>query len=615
MERHVEANPSAGSPEAYLDGMRGVAVLAVVVLHAWGWSAKPAFTVFGHSLSFVFARLGWGVDLFFLLSGFLLARPWFTAEVTGGPRPDTRRFFARRISRLVPGYYVSLLVLLAVFIPLGTVPADSVTGWAGAWNLGAHLTFLHHVLPVSMSDFNAVNGVYWTLTVEFLFYLTLPFAVRLFTGRRAPITIVLCLAVSYLWVYLTLHSLGGLFRTYVGAVAGSTGKLVGVPASETYMRQSLSNALPTWFFVFALGIAMARLVVRHRAGVLKSVWLHERVALGAFLAGLVGLIYAGHAITVSLLLHPSSELWPFYAGHSATAVALTFMLFGVTFGPAWLRRPLESLPMRYLGWVSYGIYLYHLMIVFCLFRVTPLRHLSTETQFFVALVLTLLIGIPLATLSWLFIERPFLQRRLRRPGHERHRHASRRWVLVVAASATLAASGYVFGAHATDSLATPSEKWPLGPIGDATLVLRVTGAATPSSAAERGMIYPREQQFLDACGATTGAIEGVSTLTWGMSGSAFTCATTTGAEQQFADVPAWERAIGFAETPSPVAGVRVYFQYSAAANPADPYHFHIRFRAGAKIVGMVVSSVSQSAGERATRQAIAAAVRRYPVSR
>jgi len=68
--RSREADGARSAPsEAYIDGLRAVAVLSVMALHAWGLAAHPDVRVFGHSLVFLIARGGWGVELFFVLSG------------------------------------------------------------------------------------------------------------------------------------------------------------------------------------------------------------------------------------------------------------------------------------------------------------------------------------------------------------------------------------------------------------------------------------------------------------------------------------------------------------------------------------------------------------------
>lgn len=608
MEQHVEANPSNGSPEAYLDGLRGLALIAVVVIHSWGWAGHPSFAILGRSVDFVIARFGWGVDLFFLLSGFLLARPWFVAEITGAPNPSLRKYFRRRAGRLIPGYYVSLAVLLVLFVPLHVVPTGSVTGSVGFWNIAGHLSFLHHALPITGSDFNGVNGVYWTLTVEFLFYLCLPWAVRLFRGRNVIVVPLVCLVASELWLYLSLHSMGGLIRLMVDSVQGRTGSLVGVPAAESYMRQTfLINQFPTWLFAFSIGIAMARLVVRHRAGLVQSRWLTDRVAVTCVAVGVVGMVAVSYELTRSVDLHPTSTTWPYLLSHSPYDVFLAMILFGLTFGPAWTRRPVETLPMRYLGWVSYGVYLYHLLVLYCLFHLTSLGDLAPLPRFYAAVGLTWLIVLPIATVSWMAIERPFLQR------HRAVAAARTRWrrrSVGVGAAAALLIVGGTLGASATDVSKRPVET-PLGPVSFASVTPQFTGRTTVLAAAAHGVIYPREQQFLSACGAIRGQTVGLGASKWGMTGSVFTCRDATAATELLEVLPVWEDALKFDVVPSGIGGVQLYRWVAPEATSADPYRFHVRYRSGATVIGVAISATSDSAGRKAVRTILSSATARY----
>ncbi len=611
MQRHVEGSPS-GSVEAYLDGARAVAVISVVVFHAWVWSGSPHIALLGFSVDFVLQRLGSAIDLFFLLSGFLLARPWFAAEVTGARPPSLRRYFTRRLTRLVPAYYLSIVVLLALFIPSHLVPAESVRGSLGAWNVGAHLLFLQHVLPVASEDFNGMDGPYWTLSIEMLFYLALPFAVRLFTHRRALPTLMACLAFTEIWVYLALHSFGGLTGAMVHSVTERTSPLVGVPASAEYMRLLLVVQFPAFLFTFALGILLARIVVRHRAGVLRSQWVTERISTVCIAAGVAGLAFVGHVVTAAQARPERSALWIHYVDHTTASALLALVLFGLTFGPDWVRRPLEALPMRFTGWISYGIYLYHVVALNFLFNFTALSGRSPLVRFGIALAVVSAISLVVATVSWMTIERPLLlassRRRVPRP---RSRSAA---ILLGVAVFALPGSALALG-HLHRNVRNLAVDAPLGAVRSGSVVPRFTGAATPMSAAKLGVIYGLERQLLTACGATSGQTEGLSSPTWGMTGSVFACRDPQAAAVMLATLGMWEAALGYAAAPAGVDGVQLYRRVAPDASPADPYHFHVRYRSAAKIIGVAISAMSESAGRAALKSILDAATRRHPVSR
>ncbi|HEY4997605.1 MAG TPA: acyltransferase family protein, partial [Usitatibacter sp.] len=102
-----------------LDGLRGVAVLWVIFFHAYVLrpeSGDPWMDLVARS-PFVEPVVGagyLGVDLFFLISGFLLALPWFVHAMRGTPAPSARAFYARRARRIAPAYYAQLVLLFAL---------------------------------------------------------------------------------------------------------------------------------------------------------------------------------------------------------------------------------------------------------------------------------------------------------------------------------------------------------------------------------------------------------------------------------------------------------------------------------------------------------------------
>src|SRR6185312_15424887 len=91
-----------------LDGLRGLAALAVVVLHVWMYTEAntPGHPVF---VDAVLGELRVAVGLFFVLSGFLLARPWIAAARGERALPDLRRFALKRLARIGPAYWVALV--------------------------------------------------------------------------------------------------------------------------------------------------------------------------------------------------------------------------------------------------------------------------------------------------------------------------------------------------------------------------------------------------------------------------------------------------------------------------------------------------------------------------
>ena len=169
----VVAPPPGNRRFPLVDGLRAIAVLCIVAVHV-GTESVNAGTVAGRLL----LHLNIGVALFFLISGFLLYRP-FIAHRIGGPRPPAIRDYARRrLLRILPAYW---LVLIAVIV-LPSVAANN----DGSWLEQAALVF-------TLSDSKGWVCIdcgltqTWSLGVEMTFYLALPFyallAERIARGR------------------------------------------------------------------------------------------------------------------------------------------------------------------------------------------------------------------------------------------------------------------------------------------------------------------------------------------------------------------------------------------------------------------------------------------------
>lgn len=175
-----------------LDGIRGIAVLLVLFCHAtgrpFGEDAGSHFTHAADKLVLALSRLSWtGVDLFFVLSGFLITGILFDAK---GKRHFFRNFYARRTVRIFPLYYAFLILFLVVLPMLpaalsrgfGTIYSSKIWYWLYLSNYSQGITeqlgrATDHVVQVS-----------WSLSIEEQFYLFWPLVVFFF-GRRSLLKI------------------------------------------------------------------------------------------------------------------------------------------------------------------------------------------------------------------------------------------------------------------------------------------------------------------------------------------------------------------------------------------------------------------------------------------
>src|SRR4051812_48342221 len=112
-----------------LDGLRGLAALGVLVLHVWMFSYGDLHKPPKGLLDFVLGELRLGVQLFFVLSGFLIFRPFAAAALDGARRgPSLVRYAVRRAARILPGYWLALgasfLLLRHLHHPMQVDPAQ-----------------------------------------------------------------------------------------------------------------------------------------------------------------------------------------------------------------------------------------------------------------------------------------------------------------------------------------------------------------------------------------------------------------------------------------------------------------------------------------------------------
>jgi len=225
--------PGLGVPArlAYLTGLRAVAAVSVLVFHALFLPLAGQAELW----SALVAQLQDGVQVFFVLSGFLFYRTFVVAHVEGRGAPALGAYFRRRAARLFPAYLLCLLVTAVVF---GQLDIEGVGAWV------RNLLLLQ---AYSVADMQGSLLITWTLSVEVAFYVFLPFfafGVR-WIGRRV-----------------------GVVRAEIGCVVGLA--VVGLLYQVAFARQDTYLPwvlLPQFFLVFSVGIGLSvAQVLSTRAG-------------------------------------------------------------------------------------------------------------------------------------------------------------------------------------------------------------------------------------------------------------------------------------------------------------------------------------------------------------
>ncbi len=309
------ARPESPARYPHLDGMRGLAILFVIAFHTL------ARINFGQWMRVPLA--GWtGVDLFFVLSGFLITGILYDAK---GTRGYFRNFYARRALRIVPLYYAFLVFDLVILGRLGLQPpphARLVSDQSWLWLFGTNLWVIRN----GQWWPGHVNG-FWSLAVEEQYYLVWPLLVFLL-GRRSLLTLCAVLAAA--------------------ALAVRTG---------LYVRGHASFVLYTLPFArmdgFALG-GLVALALRGPGGeAVVRRWSRPAAAVSLLL--LLGLSYAW--VRFMLFDDPLTQT----LGYTLVAVFFAGLLgASLTAGPAApVRRVFDVGVLKWMGKYSYAIYVFH----------------------------------------------------------------------------------------------------------------------------------------------------------------------------------------------------------------------------------------------------------------
>ena len=328
-----------------IEGLRGIAILLVLLFHA-GLPWTPGGFI--------------GVDVFFVISGFLITgKLWRESQQPGGL--NIAKFYAWRIRRLLPAALVAVALISLVGL-LIAAPLDrselAADGAASALSI-ANMRFIGSVDYFAATSSPSPFLHFWSLSVEEQFYLVWPALIVLLTWR------------------------GGSSRRLIAAL------LIGVVASFA-LSMWLTDASPARAF-YLLPTRVWQLGVGGLLALIGVAGTSRRVGALAW-AGLAAVAVAGVALTAEMPYPGLAALLP-----TAGAVAL---LYGgaAPSGPA---RLLAAAPLRFLGKISYSLYLWHWPLL-----VLPIMFLERALTG-VEIVASVAAAIGVSWLSWRFVEQPF----------------------------------------------------------------------------------------------------------------------------------------------------------------------------------------------------------------
>ena len=379
-----------------LDTWRAVGAVAVLTTH----TTFQTGSYLGHGIwGTLLARLDVGVAIFFVLSGFLLSRPWFASAALDLPAPASGRYFLKRLLRVYPVYLVTVvLALTLVDENERTTPATWVS------NLLIGDTYVHDRLPHGLTHM-------WSITVEVSFYVLLPVLMMLALGARRPrihrarvhVVLLVMVMTAVLWHTVLAERLDP--------------RSNGAPGLW----------LPGYLIWFAVGIWLALVHVDLQRGRSSRV-LDRVVRLGA----LPGTCWAMAAGLLMVAATPVAGPVMFVAGTPAQGLAKNLLyacigalivLSGVMADSSrGFGKILSIRPLRHLGHISYSIFCIHLVVLAQVFELTSYDVFSGSGLQVWAL--TLVITLVVSEVLYRVVEDPFMRLAVRRQGRAPSSEAS-----------------------------------------------------------------------------------------------------------------------------------------------------------------------------------------------
>lgn len=383
-------SPAMEVPSRALAGADGVRALAC--LWVFGHHVVLLLDLPQRGVGKLLGRHGpLGVVVFFVLSGFLLARPWWRALEGGGPPPDLRAYARRRAARIVPAYAVCLVVSFLVF--------GAFTARDGL-RLAAGLAFLSAFHPVTYFPVEG-NSPCWSLGVEGVFYACLPL-VGLALARARSLRAGRLVTLGALLLVLAAQAVVVATVPPPTPPANASG-LVRLAAAWLPERSPLGLLPHLLVGVLAASFVAARAddPPRGRGG--------DLLALAALAALVVEVGWRGPGAGLASLdaAWASRHVPGVHGRFPGFPVAVGALLVGLARSRV-LGRALDAAPLRATATLSYGLYLWHVPVLLGI--VAALRPGRGAAEVALVTVLGLAASYAAAWLSWTFVERPVLRR-------------------------------------------------------------------------------------------------------------------------------------------------------------------------------------------------------------
>lgn len=385
------------------DGVRAIAALMVIFHHLAQKLAAGEQSAWLQTVHGLLIKGASGVSIFFVLSGMLLSYPFWTAYFLKKPHPSIGHYVKRRAQRIIPGFYVALGVSFYVAATIASHDGYQIVHPVRRLIQGATFTSEFTYTTFFPTD---QDGPLWSIGFEVFCYVLMPlimlgmFALR-WRGRRIA------------WSYWLL-AFGGVVllnewvtHTFITGTDGKGWQYGLVGGAKIWMP----DYNPVGFFChFAMGILAAGFIAMWKIfhGGRRS-WWFDLTALAAF-AGMAAVFWLKR-FPAELDNTFSIQRQPYFF---PTFAALTgVLLIGLAYSKI-LGRMFDSPFMRYTAKISFGLYIWHHLVILWVGRMVSPEFLnyggvSDPWRWLEISVFAIVVSYVVATLSWHIIERPFLE--------------------------------------------------------------------------------------------------------------------------------------------------------------------------------------------------------------
>jgi len=343
-----------------IDGLRFMAILSVVCCHLYTFvSRKNAADVDAGPLLALFSSGNVGVQLFFVISGFIIALPFAKGRLGLADSPQLRAYYLRRLTRLEPPYIVCLLISFPISVTVTHIAASELIP-----HLFASLGYLHNTVYGEMS---AVNFVAWSLEVEFQFYIIAPLITCLFALRSR----------------IVRRSVLGLLIALFSFISYSIGDSPRLSLSIVVMAQ-----------YFLTGFLLLDIYLADWGGTIPKSYHWDVVSVLSWVS-----IYA---------LHHNGR-----SGDLFLAVPM-FLAYYSAFRGVWSSYFFGKKAIYTIGGMCYTLYMYHYTIIFIVGRLAERAGLLAGLSPWLSIIAISVLAIPailiLCVPLFVFIEKPCMRR-------------------------------------------------------------------------------------------------------------------------------------------------------------------------------------------------------------